>query len=230
MNNFFKIIIKQKNKLIYWSLSYMKMMRNLYLFSILLCVCGFICYHSLVFLIIEILCMIGLLRSHPASIEYRENKLINKDSNIALMAIKKDPLLLAIIKDPTYETQLEAVRQDGNLIRYIYNPCLEVCLAAVKKTGSALMHIENQTEEMCLFAIKNECNAFYYVNTQTIDICIRALIHEDLKNNGISPSGMGNNRSYLNVNIVPNPSHEKTLENLKAKKLIKSKMNTQFNS
>lgn len=119
---------------------------------------------------------------------------------LCLEAVKQEPLVICLLKDPSYEICLEAVKkwafaleyikeehqtpellmeavkQNPMIIKYIKNQTPELCLLAVKK-GYVMEHVkeECQTLEICLEAVKyNSCSIKYVIN-QTPEVCLKAV-------------------------------------------------------
>jgi len=79
-------------------------------------------------------------------------------------------------------------------------------LKYIEKDSSIFSAITDQTKELCEFAIK--CNPYnlVHIRSQTVDLCLKSLEVDNYCHNF--------------VRIVPNPDHEKTIQNLLEKKAV----------
>ena len=70
--------------------------------------------------------------------------------------VKRFPLKLNRIENPSEAVQLAAVQSDGWAISYIENPSEASQLAAVQQDGTAIEWIKNPTDEVQLAAVQQE--------------------------------------------------------------------------
>lgn len=112
-------------------------------------------------------------------------------------AVRKDPDVLAKIKNPTAclveigmqsnpiayrfhpnpsdELTLEALSRDGNVLRYVENPTDEMIFTALTNSGWAITYVENPTQAMKLAAVRshdshNQAMAFLHDSGEDIQI------------------------------------------------------------
>jgi len=104
---------------------------------------------------------------------------------------------------------LKYIENDGTILSMITNQSDNLCKLAVNQSPYDIEYIKNQKKEICEIAINKNPFVIDLIKEQTIDLCLLAL--EKTKTDQLL---------YTFVRIVPNPSHEITLKNLKEKKAI----------
>ena len=88
-------------------------------------------------------------------------------TELALVAVRKDPKSIRLIADPPFAVQMVAVRRDGRAIIDIDKPSEAVQLAAVQQNGDAIEYITNPSEAVQLAAVQRNPWAIRWIRNPT---------------------------------------------------------------
>jgi hypothetical protein len=98
----------------------------------------------------------------------------NLSEETVMELIKKNPINIIGIDNPSEEQQLAAVTSDGLMIKHIKGSKSEkVCLAAVEQNPRALFKMKNRdrTPAVCLAAVKKDGVVLLCIKNQTPEMC-----------------------------------------------------------
>ena len=84
--------------------------------------------------------------------------------------IKKNPIIIKNIDNPTEEMKLIAINKNGLLLRYINNPTLEMQEIAMNNNPRAIEFIENPTEKMMIEAVNNGWSNLNYIKNPSYNV------------------------------------------------------------
>lgn len=111
------------------------------------------------------------------------NYLNDMPYDIKLHFVKKKPLLIKCVKNPSFELLFTALKSDGLVLRHI--PIIfqtpEICMEAINQCPFAIQYIYNPTNEQKLAAVRQNGLTLQYIYAQTNEICMEAV-----KQNGLA--------------------------------------------
>lgn len=102
--------------------------------------------------------------------------------------VKKYPMYIEKVENPSEELQLIAIRKDALAVQYIKNPTRKVMEEAVIQKPLSIAYIKNPDEELQLLAIRSNSSVIQYIKKQTKQVKLEALRKNPLAINHIKGS------------------------------------------
>lgn len=116
---------------------------------------------------------IGILAKVPELLKNRKT-----DEKMKLDIVKKNPLMIRYIENPSEAVQLEAIKQDEAVIRFIRNPSEVVQLQAIRQNKYIIKHINNPTETVQLEAVRWDAFTIEHIDKPSEAVQLEAVKQE----------------------------------------------------